>query len=308
MKDLVLIPSYFRPEFLYLTLEQILKADGGAEKHVWIAQDRKTTDLSTRMNLLSQVQLVAKLFEDKFAKFRYIERQPHSYIGNPLNFLELYREAFAEREVRYVYLIEDDVIVGKDFFRWHEAVQEKFSYEMLCSVGWHCTRNKTVEKSNDPHAVISSARDFTSIGVCWPHAALTYLVKHAVVDYYSNLHAHMAKNFPGGPIPSHQWTEQAGLIMRILLEQRGRKVVIWPGIRRCSHIGFNGYHRRNGFQFSGGLQNKIQQLRAVIHSTKAMRELSKEFYEDIDELPKLYDWTADKLRIVQKIPYDGSFE
>lgn len=310
MKDLVCIPANFRPEFLHVCLEHILAADGGKDKIIWVSQDRHATDLVEKHNLLTEVRAVVEGFNRslRFNYIRYIERSPHSFTGNPYNFLELYKEAYAQQDVRCVYLIEDDVIVGRDFFRWHEAVHERFGYELLCSVGWHCTRNKNVKPTTDPNALIQSARDFTSIGVCWNRQALQYLVPHARTEYYRDLSGYIKAVMPANPIPHHKWTEQAGLIMRVLLEQKGRKFVMWPGQRRCSHIGMSGYHRRNGFQFSGRLDDKIRQLKQVIGSTKAMRALSPELYDDIDELPLMQEWKPEDLRIVQKIPYDGSYE
>jgi hypothetical protein len=304
--DLVLVPSYFRPEYLYLTLEFLGKAEGGADKHVWVSQDAHFHDYTERGAMFPQIETVCRNAGQYFQKLRYIQRQPHAYVGNPSNFLELYKEAHEQRDVRYVYLVEDDVLVAPDFFRWHEAVHERSDY--FCSVGWHCTRNKSVLPTKNPNTLIESARDFTSIGVCWKREKLHRVAGHARRDYYSNLKGYMQAAFPHSPMPSHKWNEQAGLIMRILLNLRGSESVCWPGLRRCSHIGMSGYHRRNGYQFAGPLDQRIANLRSVISSTKAMRALSVEKYDDIDELPDIDEWDKKDLQVVQKIPYDGSYE
>ena len=44
MRDIVIMPSFHRPEYLYLALEHLAAADGAKEKEVWVGQDRHTYD------------------------------------------------------------------------------------------------------------------------------------------------------------------------------------------------------------------------------------------------------------------------
>lgn len=304
MRDLVLVPSYFRPEFLALVLEHILAADGGRQKEVWVAQDRHINDGPELTRHLPDIKLICEKFRWQFEAFRYIERPPHGFRGNPLNFLELYKEAFHQDDCRYVYLVEDDVLVGKDFFRWHEAVQEKEA--PFISVGWHCIRDTAkVPATEDPHAYVVSYRDFSSIGVCWKRENLDVLVRHATGFYYIDNKAYFLKHFPGSPIPAGKWTEQAGLITRLLHQTRDRKV-IWPGKSRVAHIGIQGYHRPNGFRFPGELQQRINGLKDVVSSTEKMQALSKDKWLDVNALPPYEDWDPAKLYVMQTNLYDGT--
>lgn len=300
MRDLVLIPTFARPEYLALCLEYLAKADGGAEKHVWISHDRHMNDQPGVLKELALSRGVAESFEKSFARLQFEVRQPHSFIGNPSNFLELYKAAYNQQDVRFVYLVEDDVIVNADFFRWHEAVQSLNDY--FCTVGWHCVRNAEVKPSTDPLGYIESTRDFSSIGVCWRRERLEPFVAHAKQDFYRNMAAYLGKAFPGNLIPAGQWTEQAGVVTRLLHETRDRWVA-WPVSRRCSHVGVSGYHRPNGHRFAGEIQQRIEHLRAAI-TTNQIVGMSKDFVDDIEPLLTPQPWTPEELRLIQRFYYE----
>jgi len=297
-RDIVCVPSYYRPEYLYLTLESIANAVTGLEKHVVIAQDRHTYDSPELISELPEIEKVVRHFERIFPSLHYIERRPHAYLGNPYNFLELYKDAYGQKDVRYVYLIEDDVRVAQDFFLWHEAVQTRANY--FCTVGWHCIRNREVQPSTDPTKYVETAVDFSSIGVCWKRENLAPVVKHAVPTYYADMMSYLHQAFPKSPISPRQWTEQAGLIMRILLDAGGRHVVAWPSMSRCSHIGISGYHRRDGHKFSGTLATRVCLLREAAKNTDAILSLSSERFDDIAALEFIPEWKPEDLHVVQR--------
>lgn len=302
-RDLVLIPTFYRPEYLSLCLEKIFLSTGGWEKEIWIAHDRHVND--TRITGrsvgdlafdLRQMQGVIADWSKKFrTPIRYKERAPSTLVGNLFNFMELYKDAYAQTDVRYVYLVEDDVHVAEDFFRWHEEVQILKDY--FCTVGWHCMRNEAVEKSDDPNAYIESAVDYSSIGVCWKRERLAPVVKHACNEYYTGVNSYLRTAFPRSPIPWSQWGEQAGLILRILLDQKER-VTAWPVLRRCNHIGVNGPHRTAGYKFQGTLVQRIHALRRAIE-VGSIGKLSRDPYDDIDGPLAIPLWEPQNLRVVQ---------
>lgn len=299
-RDIVIVPSYYRPEYIALCLEYLAAADGAKEKEVWVGQDRHTNDGRYLTNELPAVRHVVDSFKlaGKFASITYIERAPTPYIGNPSNFLELYKQAY-ETDARYVYLVEDDVLVAPDFFRWHEAVQAK--HDLLVSVGWHCVRNPEVKRSSNPAEYITSYRDFSSIGVCWKREKLAPLVKHARVEYYRDMAVYLRGAFPNNPFAAGQWTEQAGVITRLLHETRNR-LVAWPSLRRCSHVGVHGYHRPHGHKFTGTLDERVAALRQAVASV-SIQGMSKDFEDDIEPIITPGAWTPEQLHEVQHIPY-----
>jgi hypothetical protein len=298
MRDIVLVPSFFRPEYLHLCLQHIRVAEGGADKEIWVVQDRKTTD-SILSRELPEIRSVAA----SFGIGKYIERVCQPYIGNVYNFLEAYKEAYNQPDVRYIYMIEDDVLAAPDFFRWHEAVQER--HDLFCSVGWHCIRNSAAQPSEDPGAYILTYQDFSSIGVCWKREKLAALVAHARPEYYRDLGSYLTKTFPQSPIPCGTWTEQAGLITRLLHETRMRQIA-WPALARCFHIGIKGYHRQTGHTFTGNLQARIKALRSALE-TNRINNLSRDSFDDINPPRDIPVWTPESLRVAQSFPYKDGY-
>lgn len=300
VRDLVIVPVYYRPEFLALCLDHILKAEGGREKEVWVLQDRHTSDAFPLTSRLGDVRRAAEWYSEAFAAFRFEIRKPHQFRGNPYNFLEAYREAYLCSNIRYVYLIEEDVFVSRDFFRWHEAIQERVS--PWVSVGWHCIRNPEVVPTRDARAYVTSYRDFSSIGLCWRRENLAPVAIHARPSYYSSMAEYLGKVFPRSPIAKSLWTEQAGLITRLLHETRDR-LVAWAGLTRVAHVGISGYHRARGFQFRGSLEERVEALRKAALSTESLLALSQEKFDDINALPDIPEWRAQDLFCAQHIPY-----
>lgn len=284
MKDIVIVPTFFRPEYLALCLEHIEAARGSRDLDIRVYHDAR------RINYVNAVDTAAVC-----ARFNahLTVRKPHLAIGNTLNFLEAYKEAQRDqaRAARYIYLIEDDVLPGRDFFDWHEAVQARGDY--FCSVGWHCIRNPKVKKNGDPLAYIETAVDFSSIGVCWKREKLDAITMHAREQYYYDPNSYLANTFPGSPIPHNRWVEQAGLVMRVLLEGKGRHVVAWAAAPRCAHIGVSGYHRNNGPKFSEA------SLRAAVVSG-ALAKMAKDSFDDINTEVNTEPWEASKLYVSQR--------
>ena len=303
MRDLVLVPSFFRPEYLFLCLEHLLEAEGGARKEVWVAQDRKTNEPEQWHVILPEISKVLKRFNGAFAGFRFIERKQHSLEGNVYNILELYKEAYSQVDVRYAYLVEDDVLVARDFFRWHEAVQVRSDY--FCTVGWQCIRNPAVRPSKDAGHYIETSRDFSSIGVCWRREKLATVVQHACAEYYREGAGYLEREFPASPIPSNQWIEQDGLIMRLILDAKDARVVAWPSLARCAHTGVYGYHRSTGHHFEGTLQQRIENLSEAAKDTKRLLLLSNNSCNDVQALEAVPDWNPEDLTCVQRFVWNG---
>lgn len=297
--DVILIPTWLRPEYLQLCLEHI-EAAGGQDKEIIVMHDRHTKD---GPNVQAEIKLayeVVTSFKSRL-NISFEVRDPHPYIGNPCNFLQLYKRAYLGGPYRYIYLIEDDVLVTPDFFRWHETVQERGDY--FCTVGWHCIRNPEIRPSIDPTEYIESLRDFSSIGVCWKHEKLAALVKHATPEFYQNMRGYLAKAFPGSPINPGTWTEQAGVITRLLHEKKDR-MIAWPSMRRLSHVGVSGYHRPGGHKFDGPLEKRVADLREA-HVKGTINSLSKDPFDDIDKAITIPEWDAKDLHVVQQVKHEA---
>lgn len=294
MRDLILIPTYYRPEFLSLCLEHLSKAEGILDnKEVWVCQDMREHD--EHRHYLEE-QWTAAVIEEWRTKLpiRFIRQGKHIFSGNSLNVMKSYKAAFAEKDVRYVYLVEDDVFVMPDFFKWHEALQQEGDF--MCSVAYRCSRNQEAiaMEINDPNAYFLSSRDYASIGVCWKREKLAPIVKHCVDEYFENLDGYMLRTFPGNRFAG-DFAEQDGLIMRVLWETKG--IIAWSFVPRVFHMGWYGYHRPNGQRPNGHLDQKISILRGLIHNQEQLKIVAPDF-GDIEAMPRDSNLNFNKLHKV----------
>jgi hypothetical protein len=222
---------------------------------------------------------------------RFIERNPHSYYGNSFNTLELYREAFGT-DAEFVYLIEDDVVIEHDFFRWHEAVQGRGSY--FCSIARYICNDGRSFPTDDPAAYVESTRDYASLGVCFRRENLKLIAPHCCPGYYGNMGGYIARKLPDSTLGA-QFSEQDGLIQRVLHESG--MLTAWACMPRAYHIGIHGYHRSQGARLTGPLKEKVRTLKHLLSMGK-LKDLAKDFKQlnDIDA-PRGFTPAWDKLRV-----------
>jgi len=279
-RDIVLVPTYFRSEYLWLCLEAIASAEGGCDKEVWVSHDHHPADFG---RVDPDAATIAEHFKNVFKSFRWIDRKSTSFHGNTYNTLELYKEVLAT-DARLVYLVEDDIIVEKDFFRWHEAVQKKGDY--ACSwVGGHGS-----DEGKDPSQYVEIRDNYSSLGTCWRREQLAGVVEHCKDEYYGNMLGYVVRRFPNSPLGDKYW-EQDGLIVRVLAE-RGLTAAA-PCVKRAYHIGVTGYHRPTGPRFTGSLQQRVEQLGAEARDGRlaARKRLHMELNDIETPLGKAPEWS-----------------
>jgi hypothetical protein len=250
---------------------------------------------------VASTRRVVERFQQKL-QIEFEVRQPHNYYGNSYNCLELYRAALSQTGARYIYLIEDDVLVTSDFFAWHEAVQERGDY--FATVGWHCARNKAFVSSDDPTGYIETNKDYASIGVCWRPGKLETFVNHATPSYYADSAAYLQRTFPNSQYGAG-WTEQDGIVTR-MLEEKNDRWIAWPTRSRCTHIGVSGYHRNAGYKFVGrdagrDLDSCVEELRAAVSTPGRLKALSCDPFNDVDVLPTVGNWNPEDLHLTQRL-------
>jgi hypothetical protein len=281
VKDVVLIPTYLRPEYLQLCLEHIAVAKATPTlKEFWICADSRPHDKERHGMVLGWQDEVLSAWHGTIP-IRFIQGVKHDFDGNSYNVLESYKKAYNEPNVRNIYLIEDDVLVTPDFFKWHEAVAEAESTAM-CSIAYRCSRNhETRTDVIDPRAYFTTARDYASIGVRWKKEALGPVLEHAVVSYYADQSGYIRTRFAGNRFAG-DFAEQDGLIMRVMWEQHG--FTTWPYIPRAFHMGWYGYHRPNGRRPDGFLEQKVSEIRATISNAAKLKIVAPDF-GDIEPYP-----------------------
>ena len=240
MMDIILVPTYMRPEYLFLCLERIANSERPTDSEIWICQDFRFDDEHRHKLGIDWTNEVLDYWRGRLP-IKFVRRRPHGFEGNSHNVLEAYKEAF-NSSARFIYLIEEDVFVQPDFFRWHEAVQAEGDF--MCSVAYRCSRNSEAATDiTDPNAYFTSQRDYASIGVAWRREKLAPVIAHASTEYYRDTSAYMVRTFPGNRFAG-DFSEQDGLIMRVMWETHG--TVAWPYVPRAYHLGWYGYHRPDG--------------------------------------------------------------
>lgn len=278
--DIVLVPTYLRAEFLWLCLDRIHKADRPPDLQVWILEDMRKDDEHRHGLQFQWTKEVLSDYCDKLVIKHHLAPK-HQFPGNSFNTIHGYKMAY-NTDARYVYLIEDDVLVMPDFFKWHEAVHKTGDY--FCSVAYRCSRNGEAHTFvDDPDAYFTSHRDYASIGVCWPRENLRPLMPHACDEYYENMQLYCLRHFPNYKYGG-DFSEQDGLLMRLLDAQE--KSIAWPYLPRAYHAGFFGYHRPNGRRPDGPLAQKITELGVILSDSQRLLAASPDF-GDIEPIPFL---------------------
>lgn len=283
VKDIVLIPCFKRPEFLAVCLEYLVKAEF-AKEHLFIflldyGFDKENLKIIDGFQFEKQIVTTPKT--------------PYTLGKQSHNLLEGYRLATTLTD-GLIYLIEDDIMMSNDFFKWHRLAQQRINF---CTVA---TANNNTKRENgtDLEGFYQGAQtDYQSLGVCWQSQVLkTHVLPHANTRYYSNPITYCTQHFTS--IFGEGFAEQDGLIRRI--KETLKLPILFAEVPRAFHAGFIGYNRNRGKKIQGNLINRINFVRNVTKSAELMRQQVErpEFYEDskpinLTNIP----WDARDLRI-----------
>ena len=178
MREVVVIPTCFRPELLAWCL-------------------RRLSEASTCPNVLICADIEANLKETEYVRDKFFPSadilhakphiQVHSGCWNILNAIKI-GASFADS----VYLIEEDVMIfPNQFFRWHRAQSDEVS----------CGRRL----ANFPY--------YTNPGSYLRRPLLNQLIPHITDEYFQDTVAYCEANFPPAPYTS---TLDDGLIRRVI--------------------------------------------------------------------------------------------
>jgi hypothetical protein len=246
VKNIVLIPCWKRDDFLSVTLDYIKTSDL-CDKYIYIfLLDR---DFSPHVENIA----------NRFSLEKIIHKTPrHKFKGNTYNILEGYKISInlsKQHNSQLIYLIEEDIFIGKDFFSFHENIQSK--YDSFC-VSAVKNQNTNEELSNDPN-IIYYGNKFQSLGISWKLHNLEKVINHANCNYYSNMQRYLYKTFPKSTYGGN-WPEQDGLINRIM--EQDKLQAIYPHVARAFHAGFIGYNRP-GENLKGTLEERIHLLKTM---------------------------------------------
>ena len=251
MTDLVIIPTFDRPEFLWLCLENLYEnvLREGQYPNIWVCEDihaDKPKGFTIEMEMLA----IHLEWQNKLG-YVYQATAPHTTYGNSYNVLNSLVQA-ADLNYRYVYLLEDDVLVTPDFFEWNEMAQEKFKPWASCagrlnrSLNFHMNGREAIDENiKDPNACHKSVTAYMSWATCFSQKALQDIkALNAVYDGFE-------KRF-----------EQDVMIQRQI--RRANLETIWGYVPRAFHLGWWSYHRDGGMKLNGTLEDRVKALRQIV--------------------------------------------
>jgi hypothetical protein len=256
-RDIVLVPCWRRPEMLWHCIDNICKADGVQSMHVVFRLDSGyDTD-----NLAVIREHAERLPSHELQS---APRCPYRRTKLSANILLGYLQA-APLARRYVYLIEEDIMVGRDFFRWHAAVQSQRA-NLFCSIAVR-NHNRHVDTPDDPDCYYLTSGDYCSWGVCFDRAVIADLVSpHVNLDYLAHPKRYLRRRFADSRV-SLSYVEQASLLRRI--QEVCELPIAYPATPRAFHAGFYGRNRPGGI--IGELHERVRRLDEMIYDCSAMR-------------------------------------
>jgi hypothetical protein len=260
-RDVVIVPTFDRPEWLWVCLEYIAAAKPAESTIIQVYEDIRT-DKPKGFTIEMEMLATIRYFEKVFGKqFRYCATSPHSRYGNSYNLLSALHEATL-CETRLVYIIEDDVLITRDFFRWNEAVFEQKLTPWVACAG-RLNRSLNFE-SNGRYEMDEAIKDLT---MC-----------KSVVGAYNS----WATCFPRQSLEQFfgwfDWKTEfkPGIEQDMIIQDYMRKnklVSTWPYVPRAFHTGWNSYHR-SGLSLYGTLEERISALRKIVTNKSKIQEMA----------------------------------
>lgn len=275
MKDILIIPTFSRPELLWLCLDHIAACHEAHDLAIRVCLDaHRNREGATAVEVLSVLA--------KFPQLTCVltQRPRHDYIGNSYNVMTAYREAY-ESDAKFVFMVEDDILVAPDFFAWHYAVQK--ASRCFCSIG--AINQRRAAPADDGSDYWLSAQDYASWAVCFRRTELSPVIVHALPEYFSNMERYLQKHLSGHGFDG-EYCEQDGLIIRIMGALK--EVSAWPFRARAQHIGWYGYHRLRSHRPQGTLESRYMEVKAILNDPARLAAAVKDFHDIKPLEPSIY--------------------
>ena len=230
-RDIVLLPTFNRAELLQVCLEHLGRCEGIENHEVWVSEDQ----VGGKSKIIQQeIDEVLERATD-FLNFKHI-RQPKHSGPSWVNIFRCLHEAH-ETNCRYIYMLEDDIVVSPDFFRWSHQAHEQFRPFVTCA------NNDWTLASSDPLAVCLSHSDFEPWAACIARENLKRVLR---ADGVYERHAEeVIQNF----------------IIKEKLD------VVFPLMPRAQNIGRSHGTNQEVQTIPGDLATKTQVVRSVIRLT-----------------------------------------
>ena len=182
------------------------------------------------------------------------------------NILTAYRYLFGDLKANYVAIIEDDIIISKDWLKmvlWfteNDCDENVLAFNAGTLMDKKCVGDMSKLKYIDWYyscASVISKRMFDK-----------YMLPHCCEEYYNNKDIYLRKNFPG--ILEGKLLDQAGLFRRVRMKNDLK--ILCPVFRRFGHIGVYGRFQGESPFEKLSTEERYNVLKKICHSGE---ELSK---------------------------------
>lgn len=232
MSEVVVIPTCHRPEMLALCLEKLGEARGLPPVCIYADTPADLEELDYVRNTYLPT---ADIYHAK----------PHlktpSGCWNILNAIKQGYETGADR----VYLVEEDVMVRPNFFKWHGEIGDEF----MASCG-----------RRDPAFYPRFPNLYTNPGSCLHRNLLDAVVPHINDDYFQRLRDYMDEFLP--PVWDEHSDLDDGLIRRTIRNLGGK--CAYPEAGVAVHQGFHFYRKVDRYINDGTIEGRIAGLRQML--------------------------------------------
>lgn len=266
--EMVIVPLHRRPAFALACLTRLyLAAAQDASLHFYLAIDAAPHP---------DVVRVAHEFARNVGTRRVdIVKRTRSFRGNSYNLLSAYKET-VNSGAHLIHLVEEDVLVGGDYFDYHRQVREfapgAFSVCACRNQFWPVDAGPPPEED-----AVYLQGCYQSIGVSFTPDHLQHVVKHAVNAFYANPMTYLRRHFPNSALQD-SYREQDGLIYRII--EKGECVSAFPCVPRAYHAGFTGYNRA-GQPLPGTHEDQAKRILTMTAEELNMQARSYRDYQTI---------------------------
>lgn len=294
MRDIVIVPTYERQEYAHVCLEYLSRVEGIGDKEVWLCQDSHEDGFEVNpLHAPEDTRKLALFFGQLFgSRADYIMIRSHSTYGNSRNLIEALKRAY-ERGAERIFLVEDDIMVMPDIFRWHEAVLDQVNPFVSCATSLNKSAHFPIngryamdETFRDPNAVYISANAYSSHAVAFKRENLGELL------------IEIDRQLEWGEWQSGK--EQDILIQHIMsMPSFPNRGSAWSYVPRAYNVGMRSYHINTGMEFNGTLEEKCAALRTTIKDPFKLREMSCNNQAVTAVLDSSPEWSI-PLRVVQK--------
>jgi hypothetical protein len=245
VKEVVLVPTFQRNEFLYCALKRIREQDEKVKVMVFSDRGEDNEELRSVVRQWNCHLRIASI---------------HDFYGNSFNVLEAMRWA-VECKFDLIHILEDDCMPHPDWLAWYRDTHETFD-DIFCACGWVFNLHAPI---TDDYMF---APWFYAPSSSWKRNKLALVTKHANPRYFCDMQRYVLDNFPKsilhdkGKQRTTKFFEQDGLCQFVMEQDKSQ--VAWRATTLIDHVGIAGYNKPDGQKFEGTLEERIAQVEALV--------------------------------------------